>query len=156
MSRLKPLAFFVAFVMVPALLAVAAGPVAQGQMGAIFGRVVDKPGVVFPGVAVTIEGPALPVPRTVVTDREGQYEFSGLPDGTYSLDFRITGFCPVSQDAVAVVRGGRFRANERTADNASHLRCPNETGETRVRFETTLGAVDIVSGRLVRYHAPTP
>src|SRR4051812_14925412 len=70
----------------------AAGASAQTTTGTISGRVVDSQGLALPGVTVSASSPNLQGVRTVVTSENGDYIFSALPSGTYTLSFELSGF----------------------------------------------------------------
>jgi len=57
------------------------------------------------GVAVTLEGPALPRPRTALTDAAGRFHFRGLPPGTYELGATRTGYVSLEQTGIQVEMG---------------------------------------------------
>ncbi len=118
------------------------GSSAQTQSGAIGGRVTDKAGVPFRGVAVTLEGTGAAT-QTVVSDAGGDYQFANVPDGAYRLTFQLLGFCSVTADDVMVEQAARVTKSVSLPDSASHLRCPGDTGALIVRFETALGDIDI-------------
>lgn len=87
--RLTQVAAFILVVLLPT------AALAQGQ---ITGRLTDRSGG-LPGATVTAESPALVAgPRAVVTDEDGNYEFTNLPPGTYVLTFLMPGFRTVTRD----------------------------------------------------------
>jgi len=66
---------------------------AQGvQTGDIRGVVTDGTGAVVPAVTITITSPSLQGARLTSTDRQGGYIVRGLPPGTYTAVFSLTGF----------------------------------------------------------------
>src|SRR5436190_17422521 len=69
--------------------------------GAIVGTVAQA-GTPLPGVTVEVRSPALQGVRTEVTDSKGQFRFSLLPVGDYTLTTSLSGFNTVSQKNVAV------------------------------------------------------
>jgi hypothetical protein len=75
-----------------ALFAVASGATAQTTNGTISGHVVDSQGLALPGVTVTASSTALQGVRTVVTTTNGDYVFTLLPPGTYTIGFDLGGF----------------------------------------------------------------
>jgi outer membrane receptor protein involved in Fe transport len=82
-------------VVVACLLALAAWTVpaaAQSTTGTISGRVVDSQGLALPGVTVNATSPNLQGVRSAVTSGNGDYIFTGLPSGTYTLAFELSGF----------------------------------------------------------------
>jgi hypothetical protein len=75
-----------------ALLTVATIAAAQTTNGTISGHVVDSQKLVLPGVTVTASSPAMQGVRTVVTTVNGDYVFTLLPPGTYTIAFDLSGF----------------------------------------------------------------
>jgi peptidyl-prolyl cis-trans isomerase A (cyclophilin A) len=55
----------------------------------------------------------------------------------------MLGWCPVLVESVTVVAGATSRANGTLSEVPTHGRCPGETGQFVVRFETTAGTIDI-------------
>ena len=74
------------------VFAVASPAAAQTINGTISGHVVDSQGLALPGVTVTAASPALQGVRTVVTVANGDYIFTALPPGTYTITFELSGF----------------------------------------------------------------
>jgi hypothetical protein len=68
---------------------------AQALTGTIQGTVVDSTGSVIVGARVMIRQPAAGVTRTTETDDNGEFRFSGLPIGEYSLRCEQTGFATI-------------------------------------------------------------
>ena len=75
-----------------ALTAAAAN--AQTTTGTISGHVVDSQGLAVPGVTVNAGSPNLQGVRSAVTSTNGDYIFTGLPSGTYTITFELSGFQP--------------------------------------------------------------
>jgi len=80
------------------------------QTPSVSGRVVDAAGWPVPGAFVTITEESGSRPVRTTTDRDGAYQFAALPDGTYRIDFELTGFdlmrrnhLPVRSDTTAMV-----------------------------------------------------
>ena len=63
--------------------------VAQVDLGALHGTVVDATGLPIPGASVTITGPEK---RTTVTDSRGEFSFVKLRSGDYEVVTSLTGF----------------------------------------------------------------
>ena len=78
---------------------------AQLLTGDIAGTVTDPSGEPVPGVLVTLESPALLVPRTAITGVSGGYHVSALPIGTYSIVFELSGFKRVVRRPVHLAAG---------------------------------------------------
>ena len=62
--------------------------------GRLAGVVRDATGSVLPGVTLTVAGPVLTAPRTVVTDDHGGYVLDSLPAGHYLVTAALNGFEP--------------------------------------------------------------
>jgi hypothetical protein len=89
-----------------AVAAMCAAPAAaQTQTGDITGRTVDTSGALLPGVAVTIENVAQPVPQTAVTTSSGAFRFANLPIGVYRVSFELAGFKKLVLEEVNVALG---------------------------------------------------
>ena len=74
---------------------------AAQQTGALNGTVHDPQGGVLPGVTVTaVSGTT--APRSSITNEQGVYSLSGLPTGTYSVTFELSGFSSQKQEEVLV------------------------------------------------------
>src|SRR5688572_7083 len=75
---------------------------AQGG-GSIAGIARDTSGGVVPGVTVEVTSPALiEKVRSTTTDSNGRYQITGLPVGTYTVTFTLTGFSSVRRENVQV------------------------------------------------------
>src|SRR5436309_11748512 len=75
-----------------ALLATAAVSSAQTTTGTIAGHVADSQGLALPGVTVSAQSPNPQGVRTVVTSGTGDYVFTLLPPGAYTITFDLSGF----------------------------------------------------------------
>jgi iron complex outermembrane recepter protein len=76
------------------LLAVGVDAASAQPEGRLAGVVRDATGSVLPGVTLTVAGPALTAPRTVVTDDHGGYVLDSLPAGHYLVTAALSGFEP--------------------------------------------------------------
>ncbi len=95
------------------LVAVPAGLAAQTTAD-ILGRVSDTSGAVLPGATVTIENTGTKDIRTSVTSETGDYLFTLLPIGPYTVRIELQGF--QSQNAkVTLTSGDRIRVDGRLA-----------------------------------------
>ena len=77
---------------VVASLAVATAASAQTTTSTISGRVADSQGLALPGVTVSATSPNLQGTRVVTTSTNGDYVFTLLPSGTYTILFELSGF----------------------------------------------------------------
>lgn len=88
------------------LLAAAVSGFAQGvQTGTIRGAVKDQQGLALPGTTISATSSALQGERTAVTDTDGTFIFRGLPPGSYTLKFEMSGMGTV-QKILDVPLGG--------------------------------------------------
>jgi hypothetical protein len=76
-----------------------------GASGSLRGTVTDPAGAVIPKASITAEDIEKGTRRTAVTDENGQYEFPGLPPGTYRLTARISGFQTETVKEVSITIG---------------------------------------------------
>jgi len=84
------------------VLLIAAGAFAQtGETGAIAG-VVKQAGTPLPGVTVEVRSSALQGVRSATTDAGGNFRFTLLPPGSYTVSAALSGFNTVTQNNVAV------------------------------------------------------
>ena len=89
---------------------------AQNNVGAIGGTVMDNTGGVLPGVTVTLssaQGGTLGGSQEVVSDARGAYQFLQLVPGTYIVRGQLTGFRPIEQQNVVVAAGATARVDLR-------------------------------------------
>ena len=86
---------------------------AQTQTGEIFGRVADQSGAVMPGTTVTLAGPALLQPLSIVTSASGTYRLPNLQIGVYTVTFELTGFKRVIRADVRIQAGFNAEVNGR-------------------------------------------
>jgi hypothetical protein len=92
----------VAALLAMSVLLVAGSAFAQNATtGAIVGKVAQG-GTPLPGVTVEIKSPALQGTRTEVSDSSGQFRFTLLPPGIYSLSASLSGFNTVNQKDIQV------------------------------------------------------
>ena len=65
---------------------------AQEFTGSVYGRVVDPSNAPMPGVAITVEGPAIQGRRTAESEANGSYRVLYLPPGEYRVTFQKARF----------------------------------------------------------------
>ncbi|HEV8346166.1 MAG TPA: carboxypeptidase-like regulatory domain-containing protein [Vicinamibacterales bacterium] len=73
------------------------------QTGLLSGVVRDSQGGVLPGVTVSVSSPALMGLRTATTTETGNYQFTGLPPGTYEVKYELSGFSTLRRDDIRVL-----------------------------------------------------
>ncbi|HXG55661.1 MAG TPA: TonB-dependent receptor, partial [Vicinamibacterales bacterium] len=90
------------FVVLGALLWSAPASFAQETTGSIEGTVRDASKGVLPGVSVTVAGPAIMGPRTVVTGERGSYTVRSLPPGKFEIRASLQGFASIVREQIEV------------------------------------------------------
>ena len=97
-TRNLPVTIFVRALSAFALLLALANPsAAQIDTGAVVGTVRDSSGAAVPKAVVTITNGATGVKQSVPTNDAGEYQFTALPPGTYSVRVNAPGFGPQEQ-----------------------------------------------------------
>ncbi len=81
--------------------------VGQTFRGGIQGNVTDSQGAAVAGAQVSVTSPETGLKRTAQTDSEGNYSFSELPLGTYTVEVTQAGFRTASVKDVKVEVSGR-------------------------------------------------
>jgi len=105
---MHPVKWFVcAFLVVASLILPS---LASAQTADIVGRVTDNSGGVLPGATVTVENVGTRDVRTAVTTDTGDYVFTLLPIGTYTVKIELQGFSAYSSRAV-LTSGDRIRVD---------------------------------------------
>ena len=69
-----------------------AGSASAQPTGQLAGAVRDTTGELLPGATVTLAGPALSAPRTILTNHRGRYDLENLPPGRYTIGASLAGF----------------------------------------------------------------
>src|SRR5262249_16765949 len=82
-------------------IAVSATAWSQGFQGGLRGAVKDANGVV-PGVEVSITNEATNISRSAVTNESGEYNFSNVEPGTYTVKASLTGFKTIERQGIRV------------------------------------------------------
>lgn len=93
--------FQVALVLVLSVLVAAAAFAQSSETGSITGKVMQS-GTPLPGVTVEVRSPALQGVRSDVTDAQGNFRFSLLPPGDYTVTANLSGYNTVKQSSVRV------------------------------------------------------
>jgi len=86
------------------------GVSAQSAFATLSGSVVDPNGRPIPGVTLKLSNAQRQSNYEVKSDPTGQYEFVGLPAGTYTLLFETGGFATVKREGIALA-GQPFQVN---------------------------------------------
>jgi hypothetical protein len=105
---MHPAKWFVCTLLVIASIALPAR--ASAQTADIVGRVTDTSGGVLPGATVTVENIGTKDVRTAVTSNTGDYVFTLLPIGTYTVKIDLQGFS-AQTSRVVLTSGDRTRVD---------------------------------------------
>ena len=85
----------------PMVLSSVTGWAQTTDRSGIEGKIVDQSGASVPGVTVTITSPALQRPQMMaVSNDNGNYRFTALPNGVYTVTFELTGFQTIERKDV--------------------------------------------------------
>jgi len=87
------------------LLTVAIEASAQEVTGSIYGRIVDPSNAVMPGVTITVEGPAIQIPRKTESEANGSYRVAFLPPAVYRVTFQKAGFEKIVYETATIELG---------------------------------------------------
>ena len=82
---------------------------AQSTTGDITGTVTDSSGAIIPGASVILKNTATQETRSATTSSAGDYTFTLLGPGTYSIHIEKSGFSPINIPDVALAAGDRAR-----------------------------------------------
>jgi hypothetical protein len=84
---------------------------AQQQLGAIQGTIVDQSKAVMPGVTVTVTNLDTGLVRTTITNETGVYRVPSLDPGRYKVTAELQGFRQAAQNEVIVSVGATLGVN---------------------------------------------
>jgi len=84
---------------------------AQGLYGTLNGTVTDKSGAVVPNVSVTVTNQGTGAARTANTGPQGDYQFTDLLPGTYTISFSAAGFAAYKQENVTLAINRQVRVD---------------------------------------------
>lgn len=115
------------------------------QSPSISGRVADAAGTPIPGVAVTTTEERGGSPALETTGSGGTYQFKGLADGTYRIDFEVQWYDVLRRNHVRVRANSPAVVDATLALSPIDCECVNVVPRTRVRER--VGQVADESGR---------
>ena len=116
------------FAAVAVLLTLHTAALAQVTTADIVGRVTDASGAVLPGVTVTVENVGTHETRVVPTGASGDYTFTILPIGRYTVKIELQGFS-TQTTSVVLAAGDRARIDAKLQVGAVS-ETVNVTGES--------------------------
>ena len=91
------------------LLLVAVAGQAQVTTATIEGMVLDPSGAVIPGASVTVANQGTVQQRTEITNDRGEFTFTFLPPGDYTISVEATGFKAYRQTGLQLIAGQNVR-----------------------------------------------
>ncbi len=109
---------------------------AQSSSATIAGTVTDQTGARLPGATIDLQGPD-GVSATTATDLQGQYQFSGVRPGVYTVEISLPNFARVRRTAVGVANGAT-----QTVDVALRLNLSADVTVTGKRTFSNLADVE--------------
>ena len=101
-----------ALLAVTAVILCTTSVVAQVTTADLVGRVTDNTGAVLPGATITIKNDATGIVRTMPTNETGDYNFTLLPIGAYTVTMELQGFT-TQTGHVVLATGDRARLDAR-------------------------------------------
>jgi TonB family protein len=87
------------------------GVSAQGQFATVAGNIVDQNGRPMANVRLVLSNAAAQTKNEVKSDAAGQYEFVGVPPGTYELMFESVGMAYLKREGLNVAGGQGVQVN---------------------------------------------
>lgn len=133
-------------VLLAALTGLSTGALAQAA-GSLSGVVVDAATQAPLGEAtVTARSPALLGEQSALTDKDGAFEMTFLPPGTYGLTVKRDGYQPFSPDGL-VLKGKKVRVKLSVAASPTPVAAPSGPVESAVEFnDASMTAPAMISG----------
>ena len=95
------------------LLTLAASHASAQTGSSIQGVITDEQSAVLPGTTLTLRNAESGVVRTTVSEGNGEYRFTGLPSGIYTLTSELAGFATVAVERITVTIGSQLRQDLR-------------------------------------------
>jgi hypothetical protein len=93
------------FLIICLFLGVAFQGLSQSQTSSLKGKIIDTEGLPLPGAFIYISSPAMMEIKTYITAHTGNFRFTLLPPGTYSLTVEMPGFKTVNIEDIKVGMG---------------------------------------------------
>ena len=127
----------------------------MGGSASIRGRVVDDRGGILPGATVTLTNDATGWSATVLSDRNGGFQFAALPGGSYSLTTELSGFAPRYYTGIPV-SDGKSDAYEISLELSTVSETITVAGETPPRLSFRAGDEEGIGARVPGRGSSTP
>src|SRR3984957_9469331 len=93
------------------LLAGSVSALGQGANGSVLGIVTDSSGATLAGAAVRITNNGTGAQQSVTTGSAGQYQFPGLPSGSYKIETTAKGFKTEVRPSIDLTVGASLTVN---------------------------------------------
>ena len=136
------------------VLGLATGAFAQTFQGGIRGVIRDADGGVLPGVTVTFSNEGTGVSRTTVANAVGEYNFTTVQPGTYTLRAELSGFAPYVSEGL-IIGVSSFLVVDATLSIGGIEETVTVIGETPL-IETATASVSSSVSRAELEVLPTP
>ncbi len=91
------------------LMAFAMAGYAQVTTATIEGTVLDPSGAIIPGATVTVASEGTVMKRTELTNSRGEFTFTFLPPGAYTITVEVSGFKSYRQTGLELIAGQNIR-----------------------------------------------
>jgi len=127
----------------------------MGGSASIRGRVVDDRGGILLGATVTLTNDATGWSATVLSDRNGGFQFAALPGGSYSLTTELSGFAPRFYTGIPV-SDGKSDAYEISLELSTVSETITIAGETPPRLSFRAGDEEGIGARVPGRASSTP
>jgi hypothetical protein len=108
-TKLRPCCHFARVALLLALILLAAPSAYSQGTAAIVGTVTDNSGAVVPAAKVTVKNLGTNLTRTSATGASGEYSFTLLPIGDYSVSVEANGFQAFAYPRLSIATGDRAR-----------------------------------------------
>jgi protein TonB len=136
----------IAIVVLSAALTIPIAGLAEQRFSRFSGTVVDQTNGLLPDTTLSLTNADRQARHEVRSDRNGHFEFVGLPDGDYVLDVRLRGFAPATQPVTMTGRDvdrtiqlqvgslqETIRITDGRGDTPSAVRAPETPEKTQQR-----------------------
>ena len=134
--------------LVLAMLSLAVGVRAQSNYGAVRGTVTDTQGATVAGASVALVSDSTKISRTTVSNGSGEYVFSAVDPGSYSVVVLSTGFKKSESTGIVVDSGNTIALNVRLALGSADQTVEVTSAEPIVDAGTSYGGQLIDSQKL--------
>ncbi|HRH45541.1 MAG TPA: carboxypeptidase regulatory-like domain-containing protein, partial [Pyrinomonadaceae bacterium] len=124
------------------------GGFGQSNTGSLTGVIQDSNGAVVANAAVTITNIGTNETRTVQTDSDGRYEVTSLPNGTYKVSAKATGFQESTVNEIKLAVGEKARVDVNLSVGQVGGTVNVTADQTRIDTETSTVGDTINSARI--------